>query len=207
MTALIITGGEYSPIRDLSWDYAIACDRGYLHARDMGIRPDLILGDFDSSPEPAGNIRVERYPARKDDTDTMLAVKRTLSQGYPEIIIACAFGGRLDHTYANIQAGAYAAGQGAAVHLCGRDTEAWIFRDRTLSFPRRTGWSFSVFSITDSSFVTITGAEYEAGGLLIRNTFPVGISNEWAADQIAVTGGKGIVMVMENRINDSPCRG
>ena len=79
MKALIISGGDYSPIPDLSCDYVIACDRGYLHAEKMGIRPDLILGDFDSAPVPDGKIQVEQYPVRKDDTDTMLAVKKALS--------------------------------------------------------------------------------------------------------------------------------
>ena len=112
MTALIISGGDYFPIPDLSCDYVIACDLGYLHAEKMGIRPDLILGDFDSAPVPDGKIPVEQHPVRKDDTDTMLAVKKALSLGYADLVMACAFGGRLDHAYANIQAGAYAAEQG-----------------------------------------------------------------------------------------------
>ena len=201
MTVLIVSGGEYAPVSHLSWDFVIACDRGYLHAQKMGIRPDLILGDFDSAPVPDGTVPVDRYPDHKDDTDTMLAERKALSLNCTEIIIACAFGGRLDHTYANIQAGAYAAENGPAVRLCGTDTEAWIFRGRTLHFCRRTGYSFSVFSVTDSCSVTISGAEYECSGLLIRNTFPVGISNEWVSDRITVTAEDGIAMVMESRID------
>ena len=200
MVALIISGGDYSPLPDLSYDYVIACDRGYLHARRMDIRPDLILGDFDSAPVPNADIPVERHPAQKDDTDTMLAVKKALETGCQEVMIACAFGGRLDHTLANIQAAAYAADHGASARLCGTGSEAWVFRNRTICFPRKPGFSFSVFSITDTSSVTITGAEYACTDLLIRNTFPIGISNEWKADRITVTGNHGIIMVMESRI-------
>lgn len=199
MTAFIISGGDYSPLAIPSCDYVIACDRGYLYAEDMGIRPDLIVGDFDSAPVPAAGIPVECHPSHKDDTDMMIAVKKALSLGCSEIITACAFGGRLDHAYANMQAGAYAAEHGAVVRLCGTDTEAWIFRDRTLHFPRRAEASFSVFSITDSCTVTITGAEYECSELLIRNSYPIGISNEWASDRITVSGSGGILMVMECR--------
>ena len=200
MVALIVSGGDYAPLPDLSFDYVIACDRGYLHARRMNIRPDLILGDFDSAPVPDTGIPVERHPAHKDDTDTMLAVKKALEAGCSEVIIACAFGGRLDHTLANIQAGACAAEHGAAARLCGAESEAWVFRNQTMCFPCRTGFSFSVFSISDTSSVTITGAEYECANLLIRNTFPIGISNEWKADRITVTGKNGIIMVMESRM-------
>ena len=201
MTVLIISGGDYAPVESRSRDYVIACDRGYLHARKMGIRPDLIIGDFDSAPVPDNDIPFETHPRQKDDTDTMLAVRKALAADCKEIVIACAFGGRLDHTYANIQAGAYAAEHSAAVRLCGTDTDAWIFRDQALTFPRRAGYSLSVFSVTDSCAVTISGAAYECRDLQIRNTFPVGISNEWKSDPVTVTGCGGILMVMESRIS------
>ncbi len=200
MTALIVSGGDYAPVGNLSCDWVIACDRGYLHAQEMGIRPDLIIGDFDSAPVPDSGIPVETHPWRKDDTDTMLAVKKALERGCKEITIACAFGGRLDHTCANIQAGAYAAEHGALARLCGTDTEAWIFRDRSVTFPRRAGCSFSVFSVTDTCSVSISGAEYDCSDLLIRNTFPIGISNAWKEDQITVAGNNGILMVMKSRM-------
>ena len=202
MTALIISGGDYAPVSGLSCDVVIACDRGYLYALKMGIRPDLVIGDFDSAPAPDTDIPVERHPVRKDDTDTMLAVKRALEKGCDQITVACAFGGRLDHTFANIQAGAYAAERGAVVRLCGVDTEAWVFSNRVLDFPRRGGYSFSVFSVTDLASVTIAGAEYGCDRLEIRNTFPIGISNEWSADSITVAAHSGIVMVMESLISE-----
>ncbi len=200
MTALIISGGDFAPAGGPARDLVIACDRGYLYALKMGIRPGLVIGDFDSAPEPDIGVPVERHPARKDDTDTMLAVRRALEKGCDEITVACAFGGRLDHTYANIQAGAYAAEHGAVVRLCGVDTEAWVFSGRALDFPRRSGRSFSVFSVTDRASATIAGAAYGCDKLEIRNTFPIGISNEWTDGQITVTAHSGVLMVMESRL-------
>ena len=199
MSVLIITGGDYCPYPGHSYDYVIACDRGYLHAERMGVRPDLILGDFDSSPVPDGCIPFEQFSSHKDDTDTMLAVRKALSLHHREIIISCAFGGRLDHTVANIQAGAYAADHQAVVQLLGADTKAWIFRDKTLCFPRQSGYSLSVFSLTDSCLVSITGTEYECRNLAIRNIFPIGISNEWISDMARIAVKGGIAMVMESR--------
>ena len=130
-----------------------------------------------------------------------IGMKKDFPAFFDETVILCCFGGRLDHAFANIQAGAYAAERGAAVRLCGEDTEAWIFRDRSLAFPRRAGYSFSVFSLTDTCSATIAGAEYECRDLAIRNTFPVGVSNEWKEEQITVTAGGGILMVMESRMD------
>ena len=33
-------------------DFIVACDAGYRNAAVLGVRPDLIVGDFDSAPQP-----------------------------------------------------------------------------------------------------------------------------------------------------------
>ena len=193
---MIISGGEYAPLPDVSYDQVIACDRGYLHARKMGVRPDLIIGDFDSAPVPESDVPVERHPVRKDDTDTMLAVKKALQSGCDEILIVCAFGGRLDHTIANIQAGAYVAEHGGTSRLFGAGTEAVMFRDGLRTFPRRENCSLSVFSISETSVISISGAEYSGDRISLTASFPLGISNAWVDDEITVTAHDGMILVM-----------
>ena len=196
MTALIIAGGEYAALPSGAFDYVIACDRGYLYAQEMGIRPDLIIGDFDSAPPPKGEIPVEKYPSVKDDTDTMLAVKKALLSGYDEITIACAFGGRLDHTVANIQSGAYIAEHGGIARLVGNGTEAFIFRNRERTFQHRKNCYLSVFSLRDTSVISIAGAEYSGDRICLTSSFPVGVSNIWAAQEVRISVHEGTVMVM-----------
>ena len=83
-------------------DCLIAADGGLAHVQALGLTPDIILGDFDSLgyvPEGA-NV----FPVRKDDTDTMLAIRRGLELGYHNFLIYGGLDGpRLDHTLANIQ--------------------------------------------------------------------------------------------------------
>ena len=196
MRTLIISGGDYAPLPNVPHDSIIACDRGYLYARRMGVQPDLIIGDFDSAPIPEGEIQIERFPSHKDDTDTMLAVKKALSMGSRDILIACAFGGRLDHTMANIQSGAYIAGQGGTARLFGAGTQAVIFGKGTESFPQRDHGSLSVFSLSETAIISIKGAEYSGEGIRLSAAFPLGVSNAWAEDTIWVTVQEGTVMVM-----------
>ena len=33
-------------------DFVVACDAGYRNAERLDLRPDLIVGDFDSAPQP-----------------------------------------------------------------------------------------------------------------------------------------------------------
>ena len=45
----IISGGEFAPLGGIeNAACVIACDRGYEYAARCGIKPDLLLGDFDS---------------------------------------------------------------------------------------------------------------------------------------------------------------
>ena len=38
-------------------DFVVACDAGYRNAERLDLRPDLIVGDFDSAPQPKPSTR------------------------------------------------------------------------------------------------------------------------------------------------------
>lgn len=199
---LIISGGDFCEliINKGSYDLCIACDRGYEYAGRYGLLPDVITGDFDSSPvTDASAEKVLRYPVNKDDTDTMLAVKYALSEGYRDIDVVCAFGGRMDHAFANIQTGAFIVRNGGRAAFFGNGTEARFFggHEESLILPRREGWSLSVFSISDvTEGVNIKGTKFEAEDVRVENTFPIGVSNVWASEKAEITLKDGILMVM-----------
>ena len=200
---LIISAGEFSDLPDdyKTWDYIIACDAGWQYAKRMGLTPDIIIGDFDSSERPGDGIPVEVYPKRKDDTDTMLAAKHALEKGYRDITICCVFGGRADHMLANVQTAAFIVSKGGWATLLGTDTRGCAFTASTKVFPRLAHHSFSVFSLSDKcTGVSIKGACYGCEDIELTNTFPLGVSNEWDSDRISVTVGSGILLVVESRM-------
>jgi len=200
---VIVSGGEYCELPDelRGADCVIACDRGWQYAEKLGLTPDLVVGDFDSAPPPDIGAPVRRVPTRKDDTDTMLAVRHALEQGWRDVTICCAFGGRLDHTLANLQSGVYIAAHGGRARLLGADTDARIFADGEETFPRREGWSLSVFALSDScAGVTIRGTKYECEDAALTNAFPLGVSNVWTAEEAAVRVGRGTLLVVQSRL-------
>ncbi|MDE5991799.1 MAG: thiamine diphosphokinase, partial [Oscillospiraceae bacterium] len=105
--------------------YLIAADSGFSLLKRMGVTPALVLGDFDSLTEDKPtDCEILTAAAEKDDTDTMLAIKTALARGYRDITIAGSIGGRLDHTFANIQSLAYILDNGGSGRLVGETDTA-----------------------------------------------------------------------------------
>ncbi len=199
---VIISGGEYEPMEDLSGaEFIIACDKGYSYAFKRGINPDLAVGDFDSyDGEIDENLSVLRFQSEKDDTDTMIAVRYAVEHGFSEIQIRCALGARLDHTIANIQSGVFAVKQGVRTSIIGADAVIFIINEDKTTVPRRKNMSLSLFSHSDKcSGVTVKGAKSPLCNAELTNAFPLGVSNEWTEDEATISVEHGILLaVMSN---------
>ena len=110
---VIIFGG--APIRKYGFceaymkdaDAVICCDAGMAHAKALGIDPDYIVGDFDSTTfdvleyYKGKNIPIRQFPTRKDETDMELGIFLALELGATDIVLFGGIGDRFDHTLAN----------------------------------------------------------------------------------------------------------
>lgn len=195
---VIVCGGEYAPIGPLGQeDFVIACDSGYRWCLREGLRPDLLLGDFDSlTGELPEEIPLRRYPVRKDDTDAMLAVRYAIEQGFEELLLCCALGGSLDHLLANLQTLHFAAEAGLSAGLRDRRNEVRVLRPGSYRFAEQKGWKFSILALTNKvEGLTIRGAKYEATEVTLSNAFPLGVGNDFAGD-IELSFRSGIAAVL-----------
>lgn len=176
-------------------DFVLCADGGWQLASAAGVTPDRVIGDFDSSVAPQVGV-VERHPTMKDDTDTMLCLKHGLKLGYDRFWIVGGFGGRQDHTMANLQTLVYAAKNGAQAQMCDGQTWAAAVMNDSVHVQRRLG-KLSVFAMSDRCCgVSITGTVYEMTGGTLENAFPLGVSNEFAADEAVVSVKSGTLLVM-----------
>ena len=144
---IFCAGGFDGLIRPIAQeDYLIAADGGLRHTQRLGLTPHAVLGDFDSlGYTPAGaNV----FPVEKDDTDSMLAIRQGLGQGFRSFWLYGSLDGpRLDHTVANFQALQFLAAQGAWGCLVGKDTLATVIRQGCLRFPAGCQGTISVFCV------------------------------------------------------------
>ncbi len=178
-------------------DYIIAADSGYSSAIKAGLLPDLTVGDFDSlggeKPSVGDVISVS---AEKDDTDTMLAVKKALEMGFKDIYITGAIGGRLDHTIANIQTLAFIMEHGGNGRLIGENDIVELIGEGQHSYKRIDGMYLSLFSYSSSAEITVSGVKYPLEKYCIDNTFPLGVSNEITDQECSVIVFKGKLLVV-----------
>lgn len=180
--------------------FEIAADGGYSHIKRLGIKPDLILGDFDSLneklPDDCDTITV---PSRKDDTDMMLAVKKALEKGYCSITICGALGGRLDHTIANIQTLEFIYEHGGNGRIFSESNIVMLQSNSSKTYPKIDGFYFSIFSLTDETVVTTTGTKYNLTDYSLTRDFPLGVSNEILSEQAEITVKSGKLLILYSK--------
>lgn len=181
--------------------YMLCADSGLRLAELLGIKPDLVLGDFDSLGKVPSDLPHMTAPIEKDDTDTMLAVRYALAKGYRKFRIYGAFGGRLDHTLANLQTLRFLHSQGAEGILIGINDYLTLQPSGTRCYPKLDGFSFSVFAAEqECTGVTLSGVYYPLTNAALTNTFPIGVSNQIIADHAEVTCGTGMLFIIGSRI-------
>ena len=138
-TCYIVGAGDFTPrgFAPVPGDLVLAADGGYRALYSLGYTPDLLLGDFDSLgdlPLPP-DLPVLRFPARKDDTDTGLALRHGLDRGYRDFALYGCAGGRVDHLLANLQSMARISRLGAAIRLAAPEYDAWALTGPAPSTP------------------------------------------------------------------------
>lgn len=200
----IFAGGvisDLSFIEIASDDTVICADRGLVHTERLGIKPHLVVGDFDSYngalPE---DTEIHRSVPEKDDTDTMLALKLAIERGAERVMIYGAFGGRIDHTIANIQTLRYALENGCEAILIDSDNIALLQTKSTRTYPYREGWYFSFFAYTEKVVVSLIGTKYTLDNAEITSSFPLGVSNEITSDEAVMTINEGTALVVISKM-------
>lgn len=199
---LILGGGEikdYAAVAAQADDdtLVLCADSGFSHCEKLGIKPDFIIGDFDSISKKPEDIAILEYPAEKDYTDSTLAMHVAVKRDCKDIIMAGMLGGRYDHGMANLQNLAWCAGNGIQAKITDGVTEIFAVADSTIIIEAREASYFSVFSLTTvSGGVTILGGKYPLDNYDLRFDDPRAVSNEFAAETAEISLRSGTVAVV-----------
>ncbi len=196
-----------TPVEPLSpGDLLIAADGGLRHTEALGLKPDAILGDFDSLGYVPAGARV--FPVKKDDTDMVLAVRMGLARGFREFLLyGCLGGPRLDHTVAALQTLLFLAERGAVGYLSGGGYLVTAVKNGALTFSPAAKGIVSVFCLgQDARGVCLEGLEYPLKDAVLTAGFPLGVSNHFTGTRARLSVGDGSLLILWDRENGFPER-
>ncbi|NMM97711.1 thiamine diphosphokinase [Bifidobacterium olomucense] len=185
---VIFGAGEYYAGDPMVPDgaYVVAADGGLDHTRQLGIAPDVIVGDFDSLAGhlPQDGTYTIALPPLKDDPDMLSALKVGWAAGCREFRVYGGLGGRIDHSISCMQLMALLSRHGASGYLYGDGLIVTAITDGSLFFRAHPvpedGRMVSVFSHSDVSLgVNEPGLKYELRDGTLTNTMVQGVSNEF----------------------------
>lgn len=206
MKAFIYTGGEIFPEniteKAKAGDIKIAADGGYNNALRLGVRVDILLGDFDSIGEHKTDEDVEiiKVPAEKDFTDTQLAVETAIERGADEIVIIGGLSGRLDHTMSNISILEDLSTR--RVHALITDGNNRIrFINSTSTLIAKSGYKYvSILLASEKAKgVSAEGCKYPLKNAKLQRNVQYAISNEIDGNCALISVRKGAVYIVESK--------
>jgi thiamine pyrophosphokinase len=178
-------------------DLVIAADGGYASLCTLGIRPDFVIGDFDSLDEIPDHPDLLRLPRIKDETDMGYAINHALTLGYTRFLLLGGMGGRLEHTIANLQLLAGLNQRGALGILYGSGQAAAVITNGRFTFPADLSGYCSVFCQSGvAEGVSIEGMKYPLFEDELTGDFPLGVSNEFLGIPAVVSVEQGTLLLI-----------
>lgn len=175
----------------------LAADGGYLSMQQVNLKPDYVIGDFDSLDTIPDNVKVIKCSSEKDETDLLLCINKGIELGCKEFYIFGGVGGRLDHTMANIQSLSYLAKKGGRGYLISAARDIIVIENETILLQPLSKGYVSIFSLVSTSTgITLEGLRYPLKKATITNNFPIGVSNEFIGETAKITVEDGRLLII-----------
>ena len=209
MKTLVVAHGDVAPSdrEQLSGaDMVIAADGGAIALEGWGVRPNVVVGDFDSlgleraNAYRDGGATVARYPVAKDQSDLEIAMRFALESGAEDIVLLGILGGeRLDHALVNAMLLADPAyrGRGVRAVFGGTHLRA-LHAGETQTLRGAVGDTVTLVPVRgDAGGVRTEGLRFPLTGQTLHFGKSLGLSNVIASVPARVSIEQGVVLVIE----------
>ena len=212
---VIVSGGmvekdfALSILKSEETEFVIGVDRGLVFMYDNEIKPDYIVGDFDSLPgeileryRQEGEIPIRTYNPVKDATDTKIALDKALEEGSTEIWILGATGTRIDHVVCNLQILKEAWEKKVPVWIVDSRNKIGLPVEKTFSLKKEEqyGTYVSLFPMGETvEGLTLKGFKYPLDHYQLKDREGLGVSNEITADVADVSWEQGVLLMIQSK--------
>ena len=213
MKTLIVTGGSLDIcwvkefIKTINAEYIIAADSGLKYIDELGLVPDMILGDYDSVEDGLldkyKSIDIKTYPREKDYTDTHIAIINALKAGASEIYILGATGTRMDHTFTNICNMKAALDCDVPCFIYDNHNKVYLVNDHMgevkLAKDGQYGEYVSIVPLSEEAVISLSGFKYTLDNYVLHQGLSICQSNEIKENVAVINIKKGLVIVFETK--------
>lgn len=210
MNFIIIANGnlkDYNFARKIinKHNFIICADGGAKHLYNMGICPDVLVGDFDSINADIEkhyvdkNVKFIRFPIHKNYTDTELAVEYAIENGAKKITLMAVMGSRMDHTLSNITLLVYIVEKGIEAEII--DEHNIIMATKhSLEINGVPGELLSIIPLSEKvENMSIEGLEYPLKNATIHIGSSLGVSNKFIESKVKITFDLGTILLIKSK--------
>lgn len=207
LKALLILNGNISDLNVLyrlgkESDFILCADGGADYALKVSLIPDMIIGDLDSISSNTlekvyeNKIPIEKFPVKKDATDSELAIDYLIEKGYKNLTIVGALGDRMDHTLGNMLL-LKKLNQNEIIGKMIDEKNTIYLVEKELRLDKEKDSFVSLIPITDGgAIVTLRGFEYRLDKTKISFGSTIGISNRIVEERGCITVNEGQCLVI-----------
>ena len=179
-------------------DYVIAADGGWQLAVLLGLKPSVLVGDFDSMNLPTlpADTQIVTLPVEKDVTDTAQALRIGYDAGYREFLLLGCTGGRLDHFQAALTDAVAYVQKGCSVVLADEKNEIYPLAPGDYLFSAREGEKVSFFAFGEEvTGLFATEMHYDVADMTLQPTCSLCVSNVALEDSFCVSFRSGTLLM------------
>lgn len=213
LKTLIVTGGSINidflqeHLTNNNYNSIIASDKGLEMLDKCGIKPNCIIGDFDSINKNIldkyvndNQIEIVELNPEKDFTDTHMAIKHAIKNKATEITIVGATGTRIDHMIANIHVLKEAMEKEIICKILNENNEIRLINKNTIieNDPKYKYVSLIPLTTTVEG-ITLKGFKYSLADAQLKIGQSIGVSNEQIAPKAEIILKKGILILIKSR--------
>lgn len=189
-------------------DILIAADGGAQHCREIGVQPDIVIGDMDSISTrlmdelQTSGTRFITYPEDKDQTDLELALSYAHQIGVNEVVFYGILGGRLDLSLANLLLLARDEWKPLSIIVIDGPDKAFLLRAQdSISIDGNPGDIVSLIPLTERvEGVSTHGLRWQLENAVLRQGNTRSVSNELLSNSAQVKVNKGKMLLVHRDV-------
>ncbi|MEN8098645.1 MAG: thiamine diphosphokinase [Chloroflexota bacterium] len=215
MKAVIFANGEMNQTPRLvelanQADLVVAADGGAHNAFDLGVQPDIVIGDLDSLDSTlrehlmSQGVQLLPFPCDKDETDLELAIDYVVKENANVIHIIGGLGGRIDQTAASLAILADPRLDGRDIKLVDGIDTVRLIRYKTV-LEGSIGDRVSLLAVGgDAHGVSTRGLKWSLQEETLYFHQARGISNELVSDQATIQVSQGMLLCIHSHMANLP---